>query len=240
MISLHRLPVRTASAAENMAADFLLLKRYPAGQIAARFRHYNWRGSCFTFGYSQKISYIREQLPVTAERLDICRRPTGGGLVDHRDDWTYALVIPRGHALYDARATESYRIVHAAIADTLNALGHRLILKPRPAATDEQAAAAAPTICFERPEIFDVINPANGEKVAGAAQKRSKEGLLFQGSIWKPTVPETDWDAFEENFLARLATALAAEIADTPWPDNDDELLALSEQYAAPEWNEAR
>ena len=45
-----------------MAVDFLLLQRYPRG-ADARFRHYGWRSPAFTFGYSQKISFVRGQLP---------------------------------------------------------------------------------------------------------------------------------------------------------------------------------
>jgi lipoate-protein ligase A len=45
-----------------MATDFLLLKRYPAA-AHARFRHYGWHRPAFTFGYSQKIAWVRTQLP---------------------------------------------------------------------------------------------------------------------------------------------------------------------------------
>jgi len=107
-MNLHVLPVRTAGAAENMALDFLLLQRYP-DQTVPRFRHYGWRAPAFTFGFGQKIAYARAQLP-PGEPPDLCRRPTGGGVVDHRDDWTYALILPRGHTLYDERAAISYRI----------------------------------------------------------------------------------------------------------------------------------
>ena len=118
---MHVLPVRTGGAAENMAVDFLLLQRYPLPE-AARFRHYQWRAPAFTFGYSQKISWVRSQLP-PGEAFDLCRRPTGGGIVDHRDDWTYALVIPRGHALEEMRATQSYRVVHESLAEALRGQG---------------------------------------------------------------------------------------------------------------------
>jgi hypothetical protein len=82
-MTLEILPVRTGGAAENMAIDFLLLQRYPpspglrraspqgdqladpvagrqAGQLAElpRFRHYEWRGPAFTFGFSQKIASL--------------------------------------------------------------------------------------------------------------------------------------------------------------------------------------
>src|SRR5690606_2012830 len=114
---LEILPSRTAGAAENMAIDFLLLQRHPR-PTAPRFRHYGWRSPAFTFGYGQKIAFVREQLP-PGEVFDLCRRPTGGGVVDHRDDWTYALVLPRGHPLEELRATSSYRAVHEALAGAL-------------------------------------------------------------------------------------------------------------------------
>ena len=87
-MQLDILPARLAGAAENMATDFLLLKRYPADRTShARFRHYGWHRPAFTFGYSQKIAYVRSQLP-TDITPELCRRPTGGGVVDHRNDWT--------------------------------------------------------------------------------------------------------------------------------------------------------
>src|SRR5258708_17269598 len=100
-MQLDVLPTRSAGAAENMATDFLLLQRYPHAD-AARFRHYGWHRPAFTFGYAQKFSFVHTQWPSSVEasegtpadgHFDISRRATGGGVVDHRDDWTYALVI---------------------------------------------------------------------------------------------------------------------------------------------------
>ena len=96
-------------------------------------------------------------------------------------------------------------------------------------------------ICFTRAEINDVILEADATKVAGAAMKRNKKGLLFQGSIWKPLLPKLDWDHFAEAFPAALAKLADAEIDYPGWPDFDpDEETALIDQYASPEWIEAR
>ena len=241
-MQLDLLPDRTAGAAENMATDFLLLQRY-AEAAHARFRHYDWRAPAFTFGFGQKIAYIREQLSLRApgEHLDLTRRPTGGGLVDHRNDWTFALVIPRGHALYDARATESYRQVHADLVAALRDQSQPVVLKERCEASCANNHAAAPTICFIRPELYDVLHAETGAKVAGAAQKRSKHGLLFQGSIAKSALGAVDWDAFADTFAARLATTLGAETSHTPWPDfAEGEIDGLGEHYADTGWLEYR
>jgi lipoate-protein ligase A len=264
---LHLLPGRTGGAAENMACDFLLLQRYP-DPAAARFRHYGWRAPAFTFGYSQKIAFVRSQLPSDGP-FDLCRRASGGGVVDHREDWTYALIVPRGHPLEAERAALSYRLVHAGLAEALRAQGAPAALQePRndlllakeggpsaalgadsPLSAEGDPSATLGTdsplprgICFEHAETHDVINPLTGAKIAGAAQKRNKHGLLFQGSVWRPAAgPAVDWERFREDFSARLAAALAATPVPVPWPDlNEDEVSGLTERYASPEWLEQR
>jgi lipoate-protein ligase A len=233
------LPTRSAGAAENMATDFLLLQRYP--RPVPRFRHYAWRGPAFTFGYSQKIAFIREQLAAfPGERFDLCRRPTGGGLVDHRDDWTFSLVIPRGHPLEELRATQSYREVHEALAAALRAQAVPAITKAiRETESTEPGLAG---VCFQRAEVHDVVHERSGEKIAGAAQKRNKQGLLFQGSIARAaTGAAVDWEQFGADFVVGLASMLGLAAQPTPWPDlNEDEVSGLTEQYSSPEWMEGR
>ena len=238
---LEVLPERDGGAAENMAADFMLLQRHPR-EGNARYRHYNWRSPAFTFGYSQKIAFVRGQLP-PGEAFDLCRRPTGGGIVDHRDDWTYALVIPRGHPLEELRATQSYRAVHEALALALEAAGVPVAVKAVPDTRVAAEAAGPAGVCFERAEVFDVVHASTGVKIAGAAQKRNKRGLLFQGSIWKPAAgaPAADWDKFGEVFPARLAEALGIGAEELPWPEfSEDEMEGLVERYSSPEWMEFR
>ena len=256
-MSLEILPSRVAGAAENMALDFLMLQRYPNGQ-AARFRHYGWRTPAFTFGYSQKIAFVREAIP-TGETFDLCRRPTGGGLVDHRDDWTFSLVIPRGHPLEDVRATQSYRAVHECLAEALRrqdipavtkrvadseAIGADALAEPadRARRAAPSAITGAAGVCFERAELYDVIHESSGRKIAGAAQKRNKHGLLFQGSLSRPAIGSAlDDEKLAEDFAGLLAIALQMEATPVPWPEfNEDEVAGLSDTYASPEWIEAR
>jgi len=239
-MQLDLLPTRAGGAAENMALDFLLLQRYPNAENA-RFRHYNWHRPAFTFGYSQLLVFVREQLPVD-EPVELCRRPTGGGVVDHRNDWTYALVIPREHDLYEARATESYRLVHACIAEALLKLGEPAVLKEPAADNTNQPIGCGPGICFTRAENYDVVHPQSGAKIAGAAQKRSKQGMLFQGSIARAAVSSAlDWEKFEKLLASNLASSLGLSAVPTPWPEiAEDEVTALTEQYSSEEWNAFR
>lgn len=243
-MNLEILPTRISGAAENMATDFLLLQRYP--RAVPRFRHYGWRGPAFTFGYSQKIAFVREALAKVEPPFELCRRATGGGIVDHRDDWTFALVIPRGHPLEELRATQSYREVHEALAAALRAQGIAAVTKPCVDEPASDGAGAGPAgVCFQRAEIYDVVHERTGEKIAGAAQKRNKHGLLFQGSLWRPAAAAggaaVDWERFEADFVARLAVTLGGEAQPTPRPDfHEDELSGLVDQYSATEWTEYR
>jgi len=242
-MNLDLLPTRSAGTAENMATDFLLLQRYPRPG-AARFRHYGWHGPAWTFGYSQKIAFVRARLPADIGPGAICRRPTGGGIVDHGDDWTYALVVPRGFALEELRATESYRRIHEALAAVLRGQGITAIVKTTCEPPKEGEPGCGPAgVCFQRAELYDVVHEATGAKIAGAAQKRSKHGLLFQGSLWRPAVGAVtvDWDRFAADFSSALGQELGAEAVAAPWPEfQEDEVGALTERYGSPEWTEYR
>lgn len=231
-MEFHHLPARTADAAGNMAIDFLLLQRYPQA-AAVRYRHYDWRRPAFTFGYAQKIAFIRSRLPQD-EPLDVTRRSTGGGLVDHREDWTYTLVVPRQHPLWDRPGPVIYAVVHDALAATLNGLGAQVRLQ-------REEPEAPPGVCFERPEIGDVVRIDNGAKVAGAALKRGKHGVLFQGSLWRPFAGPIDWSILEERLPLTLARALEAGAVEPGWPNFDpEEEQALVDQYTSDEWVAAR
>lgn len=241
--SLHLLASRSAGAAENMAIDYLLLQRYPDASHP-RLRHYGWHRPAITFGYSQKFEEVRALCPDSALPLEKCRRFSGGGIVDHQDDWTYALVIPRGHPLEKIRALESYRVIHEALADSLRSLGQAADTKKEcePPTEDSGKTRRSPGLCFSQPECFDVIDPDSGKKIAGAAQKRNKHGLLLQGSLWRPSAPNIrDWDSLLETFAARLGQALETDPCAVPWPDfNEDEQSQLTERYSSSEWNEQR
>jgi len=226
------LPERQGGAAENMAVDFLLLQRFPADALAC-FRHYSWRRTAFTFGYSQKHADAVQSVSPEAE---ICRRPSGGGLVEHTDDWTYAFVVARAHDLWKLPAPQSYRALHQALCDALSAQGRQAALQNAEDALDPPVG-----ICFARAEPDDVILLPSRLKVAGAALKRNKHGLLFQGSISRRPLGKLDWERFQTDFTQLLAGSfhLTPEPAGFPEWDPEEE-SALIDQFSSEEWNQRR
>ena len=95
----------------------------------------------------------------------------------HDADWTYSLVFPASHEWYNTKATESYRRVHAWLQSAFAALGVETELAPC-------AMKTGPGQCFAGYEKSDLL--WRGRKIAGAAQRRTREGLLIQGSVQPP------------------------------------------------------
>ena len=230
--ALHVLPDFAGSAAQNMAYDFLMLQRYQPSD-AIRFRHYSWTRPAYTFGLSQKLSYIESE--IHNPDAELCRRPTGGGLVDHAQDWTYALVIPLSHPLALAQPIETYRAVHQAIVNAMRRQGQGVGLNLAP--PDD----TLPGVCFNKPELYDIVLDNLPSKVAGAAQKRSKAGFLMQGSIWRPVVSALEWNRFYNDLLLELSTLMDAQIEyinGAAWDPSEE--TALVAQFESDEWNHRR
>jgi lipoyl(octanoyl) transferase len=229
------------SAVENMARDLLLLEAYPH-RDALRLRHYKWEPDCFSFGYSQIYDWIAGQAVRGAQ---LARRPTGGGLVDHRSDWTYAIAIPPEHPFYRAPAIDVYRYVHEAIAQALEAVGRPATLQPE----EDDHAPLIPGLphrvrglCFAGAEPCDVIDPVSRKKIAGAAMKRNHTGLLMQGSIDRLVAGEVDWTAFREHFVRNLAVRFGATNVDAVEPPTyPKEILAEAiAKLGSDHWNRRR
>lgn len=209
------------SGPDNMAVDELLLDSLDECPV---LRIYDWDGPWVSLGYFQVLSEARALFP--GPGVQFVRRMTGGGIVDHRIDLTYTLAVPRGHPLAEARGNESYRVIHAAVAAALGAAG----IAARLLREDDQTDSAA---CFDKGVAWDVAG-ADGRKLAGAGQKRSRAGLLHQGSILAAGLPAE----FAESLPGRFAATTTA------WEPAREVLaragnLAAS-RYGAPEWRGRR
>ena len=155
------------SGPETMAVDEWLL----ANAEFPVLRVYRWEEHWGSLGYFGSIAEARETFP----GLHWVRRWTGGGLVDHRGDWTYTLVVPISGRLAALRGAESYRLIHEALGRVLAAEGTGIRLS---GGGDSTGAAA----CFQNPVVHDLVD-GQGLKRAGAGQRRTKTGLLHQGSV---------------------------------------------------------
>lgn len=235
---LYRLPPTTAPAVAQMATDHLLLTAFtPAA--ALRWRAYAWGEPAATFGYAQAWEWARDRLPATD--MALVRRETGGGFVDHRHDWTYSFVIPREHPAWRLDARVLYARIHEAIAQALRDHGQPCTLTTEiPAARG--AAAVTEAVCFATPALADVIAP-DGRKIAGAAMRRGRDGLLLQGTLAQPHAPAlTAWEGFADTLGARFAVAFGVgeEVMTNAPAWAPEALQAARDRFASQAWNERR
>jgi lipoate-protein ligase A len=183
------------SAAMNMSVDEALLDSATIPTI----RFYRWRLPALSFGYFGKFFDVATY---AAER-DLVRRWTGGGIVFHGDDLTYSIVIPASDTVFDESSIAIYEKIHRALCAALVAGGQDAELANVAALCErrksrkgdlqiaqrrtgdrrslETAICDGGYNCFANPVRADVM--MDGRKIAGAAQRRTRCGLLQQGSI---------------------------------------------------------
>lgn len=208
------------SGPEAMAVDQWLLEKTKLPLL----RVYGWAGEWASVGYFGAIAGASEAFP----GIKLVRRWTGGGTVDHRADWTYTLIAPQGDPLAASRGTDTYRRIHAALAETLVAEG----IDVRSSDGSKKTDAA---LCFENPVCHDLL-VADGRKIAGAGQRRSRRGLLHQGSVSIPC-GEAGSRKRSEEFASRLAGDW--DMFDLQ-PDQREILGIVHSRYGLSEWNDRR
>jgi lipoate-protein ligase A len=236
---LIALPNAFGDAPTNMAIDAALLETLP-GECAL-LRHYAWIEPSVTFGYSQHFNQISALAP---DGVSLCRRMTGGGIVDHRNDWTYALVLGSDLACGQDSSSELYRTIHQSVATGINAQGIPTQLAACPRKCGESPAPfEGPDQCFLQPVMNDVLT-SEGQKIAGAAMKRTRKGLLVQGSVARCALPDTfDFDAFMAAFTAGLSESLELPIhqPEDLRPLFDSELIAREKnKFGGDAWTKRR
>jgi len=154
-------------AAWNMAVDEALVRSMHVPLL----RIYGWSRPALSFGCFQPYAEIE---PLSAGR-EVVRRWTGGGTVLHGEDFTYSLIFPRNSKLGRMSAADSYCAIHRTMTAGFGAS----------LATAGDAGLGG--ACFTKPVTADVMR--DGKKIAGAAQRRTRDAVLHQGSIQGVSVP---------------------------------------------------
>ena len=144
------------SGPENMAVDEILLENLDDRPV---LRIYGWKDNWVSLGYFQRLTEARRLFP--AREVQFVRRMTGGGIVDHRRDLTYSLLVPRGMPVAEARGDESYRIIHQSLVEALQAAG----IPARLLDDDDASDSAA---CFEHGVACDVVGEDGGSSCVRA------------------------------------------------------------------------
>ena len=93
----------------NMATDWWVFENAKKPS----FRHYRWTRPETSYGYGQDWEWVEKVTSLSVREL--IRRPTGGGVVRHGQDWTYCMFLPEGHASCKIPPLDLYKEVHQCI-----------------------------------------------------------------------------------------------------------------------------
>ena len=176
-------------------------------------RFYRWRRASLSFGYFGSFQSVADQ----KEHREIVRRWTGGGTVFHGSDLTYSLILPAKDAL-------ASRVVYTAVHDAIR----RALIGNLEVSLADAAAPKISDECFVNAVKADVM--ANGRKIAGAAQRRTRAGLLHQGSIQLENVP----GGFAQAFALALCCVPKSRSLPAEVLGRAQQISA--ERYATAEW----
>ena len=211
----------------NMAMDEVLLSNSALQENRVLVRIYRWDRPSVSFGSAQ---ICPQEL---ADKYTLVRRPTGGGVVYHDVDLTYTVVVPPEHRIMQLDRMESYKVFHEALLLKMTEDGVEAVLEN----VGSEHVDRATMQCFVSPSRFDLVAPS-GSKYAGAAQRRTRMGILHQGSI-KLEAAQGSWEKLRDELLESLK--LKFDIEFTEWvPEKSvtDEAEKLArEKYSTAAWN---
>lgn len=215
----------TQSAQNNMDLDAELLeKMQPNDPPLIHF--YDWEGDSGTYGYFLKPEEFLDLEKAQKWGLSLARRPTGGGIVFHVSDLAFSVLVPAGFPSYSLSTLDNYNFINnrvkKAVKKFLDQTQALSLLPQEPEPLDAPSAR----FCMAKPTIYDVM--IGGKKIAGAAQRRRKQGYLHQGSI-SLALPQED---FLQEILLPGTQVLDAMRQNT--------FSILGSDYTASELSEAR
>lgn len=159
-----------------MAIDEVLASGVAQGQELPTLRLYGWMPPCVSIGRFQPVGDIRVEALQRAG-VDLVRRITGGRALLHKEEVTYAVLMPKDHAIAQQGILESYRQLSAGLLATLQLLSLEAdMLQP-----SRQSRMPLSAACMEVPSPYEIL--VSGRKLIGSAQCRRADYVLQHGSL---------------------------------------------------------
>lgn len=178
------------TAFDNMLHDYQLLESLSSSEEPI-LHFYDWEGDCATYGYFTSPYHYLNENGVRKWGLNLAKRPTGGGIILHMCDLAFSVLLPSSHPSFSLNTLENYSFVNRkvgkAIERFLGSKKETSLLPQEPPVTKKDGCFH---FCMAKPTQYDII--IEGKKVGGAAQRRTKQGFLHQGSI-ALTLPSRDY-----------------------------------------------
>ena len=175
-IQMRLLLTRKNDAAINMAIDEAIFSSQKFNSRPT-LRFYDWSSTTFSFGYFQRVVEEVNTSECDDLGIDLVRRITGGGTVIHGWDVTFSAIFPKTtlHVGLPRGISAGYQAISESVTRGLQEVGIEVNQH------NQSLDSSLPNICITNPAKYDVM--INGRKIAGIAQRRNSDGLLFQAYI---------------------------------------------------------
>ena len=168
---IELLPFSLNEPQRNMELDEeITLRAEREGRIILRW--YGWKGLTLSFGYSQKE--LMRDFPTDLKKV---LRPTGGGILLHGWDISYAMGIPSG--LFQSHL-KLYKFVSGIFIRTFKVFGVSNIYYSR----NKKGNYRRWKICSLFPTFGEVCSDSGRKIVASAVREFSKGNFLIHGSVY--------------------------------------------------------
>lgn len=161
--------------ARNMAVDEHLF-RLAQTEPRTFLRFYQWGRPTASLGYSQDADKVIDLDFCRRNGVDVVRRMTGGKLVLHHREVTYA-VASSDVGLFTETVRDSYRLISRALLTGLGLMG--LAAQIAGFTPPSYARGTMPCFAYAARDEIEI----NGKKIVGSAQKRLGPAFLQHGSI---------------------------------------------------------
>lgn len=169
-----------ASAEENMLFDKSILDSVDEHSLPT-LHLYDWKESSATYGYFTDPDEHLIAEKVREYNLKLARRPTGGGIIFHTHDFAFSVLIPSSHPRFSLNTLENYAFINEAVIEAIALFTKKTTSPHLFQAEDCDKSCLSRQFCMAQPTKYDVM--IKGKKVGGAAQRRTKNGFLHQGTI---------------------------------------------------------
>lgn len=181
-----------ASAEENMHLDAKLLQELDSNGPAI-LHFYSWSNRCATYGHFVKPGDFLNLREIEKRGIQLAKRPTGGGIVFHIWDLAFSVLIPENHNHFAQRTLDNYHFINQrvllALQDFFEEKEDLHLIKNDLPGLD----ASCRCFCMAQPTKYDLV--VGEKKIAGAAQRKRKRGLLHQGTISLKIPEQSDLEA---------------------------------------------
>ena len=190
----------------NMAIDEALLDSFDPERSTPVLRLYGWNPPALSFGRFQDAGKVLDLERCRADRVTVVRRITGGGVIYHAEELTYAIVCAPQHLPGETTVKESFRYLTGFLLTFYRELGLPAAYAADVSEDMTRLGKRTP-LCFAGRESYDIL--IDGRKIGGNAQRRLKKAVFQHGSI-----PLKDRVAIGIGFLRERPTGLDLSVAD--------------------------